>query len=132
MDEFCRIVLAGGYGTRLGDIGKNTAKPLLALGNKTILDYVTDRIDELNTPSSILVLINSLFREKFEQWLTQRRHSTNISLINNQESSESAIPDIITNIALTLERQEISSDLLLVGADNLFDFSLSAFVPFGR
>ncbi len=132
MDDFRRIVLAGGYGTRLGDIGKNTAKPLLRLGNKTILDYVTNRMDELNTPSSILVLINSLFRDQFEKWLAQKQHSINISLINNQELSDSAVPDIITNIALTLERQDITSDLLLVGADNLFDFSLSAFVPFGQ
>ena len=50
------IVIAAGYATRLGELTKNLPKPLLKIGEKSILDRMLDDIDTIspttNSPQS--------------------------------------------------------------------------------
>ena len=39
------IILAGGRGTRLGDLTKNLPKPLIKVGSKTVLEQIVDRLN---------------------------------------------------------------------------------------
>ena len=41
------IVIAAGYATRLGELTKNFPKPLLKIGNSTILGRMLDDIDTI-------------------------------------------------------------------------------------
>lgn len=50
------ICLAGGYGTRMGDLTKNLPKPLLKVGNKTVLEQIIDR---LNLHGLYQIIINT-------------------------------------------------------------------------
>jgi|ERR1022692_2324736 glucose-1-phosphate thymidylyltransferase len=132
MGTFCTIILAGGYGSRLGEIGFHTAKPLLPLGRRRIIDYVVDKVCEIDNNSAVFVLVNSRFLDQFQQWVQTQQHAARLTLVNNQQAAEFVAPDIITNIVRTLEHQGISSDLLIVGGDNFFEFSLAGFLAFGR
>ena len=38
-------ILAGGYGTRLGQLTKNLPKPLIKIGNKPLLEHIIDRLN---------------------------------------------------------------------------------------
>ena len=40
------LILAAGYATRLYPLTENFPKPLLMVGDKTILDWLVDDIDE--------------------------------------------------------------------------------------
>ena len=42
------IVIAAGYATRLGELTKNFPKPLLKIGNSTILGRMLDDIDKID------------------------------------------------------------------------------------
>jgi glucose-1-phosphate thymidylyltransferase len=130
--NLCTIILAGGYGTRLGELGRRTAKPLLKVGDRCLLDYVVDKVCEIDNQSPSFILVNSQFLSQYQHWIAGNQHAARLNLVNNQQSVEEVSPDIITNIVLTLERQGIATDLLIVGGDNLFDFSLRDFVIFGR
>lgn len=50
------IVLAGGYGTRMGDLTKNLPKPLLEVGGKPVLEQIIDR---LNLHGIYQIIINT-------------------------------------------------------------------------
>lgn len=39
------VILAGGWGTRLGDMTKNTPKPLIQIGEKSVLEHIIDRLN---------------------------------------------------------------------------------------
>jgi glucose-1-phosphate thymidylyltransferase len=132
MGDLCTIILAGGYGTRLGELGRRTAKPLLKMGDGCLLDYVVDKVCQIDNLSSSIILVNSQFLSQYQQWIVGNEHAARLNLVNNQRPDEEVSPDIITNIALTLERKRITADLLIVGGDNLFDFSLRDFVIFAR
>ena len=50
------ILLAAGYATRLYPLTKNFPKPLLKVGEKTILDWLMD--DVINKQSDELIVTN--------------------------------------------------------------------------
>ena len=47
------ILLAAGYATRLYPLTENMPKALLTLGNKTILDMVIEKIEEVRDIKNI-------------------------------------------------------------------------------
>lgn len=48
------VILAGGYGTRLGTLTRNLPKPLIKIGGKTILEHIIDRLN-LHGISQIII-----------------------------------------------------------------------------
>ena len=40
--------MAGGFGKRLGNKTKNTPKPLLKIGNKSILEIILQKLEQYN------------------------------------------------------------------------------------
>ena len=52
------VLLAAGYATRLYPLTENMPKALLKLGDKTILEMVTDKIDEVSDVENIYIVTN--------------------------------------------------------------------------
>lgn len=50
------VLLAAGYATRLYPLTENMPKALLKLGDKTILEMVTDKIDEVSDVENIYIV----------------------------------------------------------------------------
>ena len=62
------MVLAAGYATRLYPLTENFPKPLLKVGDKTILDWLLDDIDLSGEVSEYVVISNHKFAHHFEDW----------------------------------------------------------------
>lgn len=62
------VLLAAGYATRLYPLTENMPKALLKLGDKTILEMVTDKIDEVSDVENIYIVTNEKFYKQFEKW----------------------------------------------------------------
>ena len=73
------IILAGGYGTRLGAIGKTTPKALLALGGTTIIDMLLARLARIGIADALLVT-NARFHAAFEAWAAAGAHALPVRL----------------------------------------------------
>ena len=63
------VILAAGYATRLGELTKNFPKPLLKIGNSTILGRMLDDIDKINDITEHVIVTNHKFAPIFEQWV---------------------------------------------------------------
>ena len=63
------VVLAAGYATRLGELTKNFPKPLLKIGNSTILGRMLDDIDKINDITEHVIVTNHKFSPIFEEWV---------------------------------------------------------------
>ena len=63
------VVLAAGYATRLGELTKNFPKPLLKIGNSTILGRMLDDIDTIDDITEHVIVTNHRFTPIFEEWV---------------------------------------------------------------
>ena len=66
------LILAAGYATRLYPLTENFPKPLLPLGEKTILDWLLDDISTAKAVDEYVVISNSKFSEHFRNWAATR------------------------------------------------------------
>ncbi|MBI2102620.1 nucleotidyltransferase family protein [Candidatus Woesearchaeota archaeon] len=123
------IILAAGYGTRLGVLTENTAKPLLRVAGKTILDHIVEKVRVLPSVTHIYVVTNHKFYLAFELW---RKTKTNLPLTildDGTMSNEDRLGSI-GDIDFVIKTEKIVDDLLIVGGDNLFEDQLHNFISF--
>ena len=76
------IVIAAGYATRLGELTKNFPKPLLKIGENTILGRMLDDIDQIPEIDEHIIITNHKFAGIFEEWKKERQ----LSILNSQLS----------------------------------------------
>ena len=82
------IVIAAGYATRLGELTKNFPKPLLKIGENTILGRMLDDIDRIPEIDEHVIITNHKFAPIFEDWV---KTNTNLpNLTNKKDSSHSS------------------------------------------
>ena len=147
------IVIAAGYATRLGELTKNFPKPLLKIGNNTILGRMLDDIDTIDDIDEHIIITNHKFAGIFEDWKKELHYSKPITIIDDgtetNETRLGAVCDLLlainggeqivngTREALgsskkLVNRKSLDDDLLVVAADNLLFFSFSEFIDFAK
>ena len=75
------IVIVAEYATRLGELTKNFPKPLLKIGNSTILGRILDDIDKIDDIDEHVIITNHKFAPIFKDW-SKLMISDNYMLIN--------------------------------------------------
>ena len=118
------IILAAGYATRLYPLTENFPKPLLKVGEKSILDWLVDDIAPL--VDEFIVVSNHKFAEQFMEWSLGKPQKITV-LDDGTESNETrlgAVKDI------QLAAQGVTEDCVVMAGDNVLDFSLQDFVRF--
>ena len=63
------IILAAGYGTRLGKLTENNPKPLLKIAGKPIIEHIINKLEELDIINKIYIVTNDKFEQKFKIWI---------------------------------------------------------------
>ena len=75
------VVIAAGYATRLGELTKNFPKPLLKIGENTILGRMLDDIDRISEIDEHIIITNHKFASIFEEWVKANTNLTNVTNI---------------------------------------------------
>lgn len=75
------VVIAAGYATRLGELTKNFPKPLLKIGENTILGRMLDDIDRIPEIDEHIIVTNHKFAPIFEEWVKANTNLTNVTNI---------------------------------------------------
>ncbi len=122
------ILLCAGYATRLRPLTDDLPKPLLPVGGRPLLDWIVDRIDEVDAVDEMHVVTNSRFAPDFGRWAEGRAIAVHDDGTSTNEDRLGAIGDL----AFVLDRIGGADDLLVIAGDNLIEFSLAAYVDFWR
>ena len=123
------IVLAGGYATRLQPLTDDLSKCLLPVGGRPMLDWIVDRIEEVEDVDEVHVVTNSRFAQDFQHWALFK---PGVTVHDDGTSSNEDRLGAIGDVAFVLDRIGADDDVLVVAGDNLFDYDLEDFVEFWR
>jgi len=123
------LVLAAGYATRLRPLTDDVAKSLLPVGGRPMLDWILDKLEEVEELDAVHVVTNSRYSHDFDHWAAAAENRLPIVVHDDGTSSNADRLGAIGDIQLTVERAGLGYDhLLVVAGDNLFDFSLGDLV----
>ena len=122
------LILAAGYATRLYPLTENFPKPLLKVGDKTILDWLVDDLDGCRKIDEYVVISNGKFAEHFEAWAKGK--SQKITVVNDGTYSNDTRLGAVGDVSYALDVCDIDDDVLIIAGDNVLDFSLAEFVDY--
>ena len=134
------VVIAAGYATRLGELTKNFPKPLLKIGDNTILSRMLDDIDKIPEIDEHIIITNHKFAGIFEEWAKTNTNTTNgtnkwqkpITIVDDGTETNDTRLGAVCDLLFAMEKLHIDDDLLVVAADNLLFFSFQEFVNFAK
>ena len=124
------IVIAAGYATRLGELTANFPKPLLQIGDSTILGRMLDDIDTIPQIDEHIIITNHKFAPIFEQWAVVQHYAKPITIVDDGTSTNETRLGAVCDLLYAMEKLQIDDDLLVVAADNILFFSFQEFVDF--
>lgn len=122
------LILAAGYATRLYPLTENFPKPLLAVGEKTILDHLTDDIDSSGAVDEYIVISNHKFAHHFETWAKNKPYRVTV-LDDGTETNETRL-GAVKDVQFAIESLGLTEDMLVIAGDNVLDFSLKTFIAY--
>jgi len=126
------IVIAAGYATRLGELTRNFPKPLLKIGENTILGRMLDDIDTISEIDEHVIVTNHRFAPIFQQWAAEQHYVKPVTIIDDGTETNETRLGAVCDLLLAIDQLGIDDDLLVVAADNLLFFSFQEFVDFAR
>ena len=124
------IILAAGYATRLYPLTENFPKPLLKVGEKTILDWLIEDIHSSQLVDEYIVISNHKFAPHFQAWA--EGHPLPITVVDDGTSTNETRLGAVCDIQFAIEKLNLSDDALIIAGDNVLDFSLTHFIRYAK
>ena len=124
------LILAAGYATRLYPLTENFPKPLLPVGDKTILDWLVDDIDTAGLVDEFVVISNHKYAPHFEAWAKTKVQKVTV-VDDGTESNETRL-GAVKDIQFAMEQLRLEGDMLVIAGDNVLDFSLTKFMAYAK
>ena len=124
------LVLAAGYATRLYPLTESFPKPLLSVGDKTILDWLLEDIDASASVDRYVIVSNHKFVSQFRDWTAA--HTWSAVVLDDGSSTNETRLGAVRDIQFAIESLGLNRDLLVLAGDNLLDFSLKGFVRYAE
>ena len=127
------IVIAAGYATRLYPLTENFPKPLLKIGERSILDRILDDVDGIEDIDEHIIVTNHKFAEIFNNWVSERKQKPGtkpIRIIDDGTTDNENRLGAVKDLLLAIDEFGINDDIMVLAADNVLDFSFQGFVNF--
>jgi glucose-1-phosphate thymidylyltransferase len=134
------LILAAGYATRLYPLTENFPKPLLKVGDKSILDWLVDDIRTAGLVDEFIVISNHKFAGHFQDWATRHSESPSchsersegicFTVVDDGTSTNDTRLGAVRDIQYAIDSLGLDDDLLVVAGDNILDFSLVEFIKY--
>ncbi|MBR6531671.1 MAG: nucleotidyltransferase family protein [Clostridia bacterium] len=124
------LILAAGYATRLYPLTENFPKPLLKVGEKTILDWLVDDIDTLGLVDEYVVISNHKFAVHFDEWAATKTQK--VTVVDDGTDSNETRLGAVRDIQFAIEQFGLDDDMLVIAGDNVLDFSLTEFIAYAK
>ena len=123
------LILAAGYATRLYPLTENFPKPLLEVGNKPILDWLIEDLDQAGVIDEYIVVSNHKFTPIFADWAAKKKR---VIVVDDGTSSNETRLGAVRDIQLGIDKCAVDDDLFIMAGDNLLSFSLQQYLDYAK
>ena len=123
------VILAAGYATRLRPLTDDIPKHLLPVGDRPMLDWVLEKVREVDEVDGVHLVTNSRFAPAFAAWA----ESHDVSVHDDGTTSNDDRLGAVGDLRLVIDGAGLDDqDLIVLAGDNLFEFPLPHFVEWWR
>jgi len=123
------ILGCAGYNTRLPSyITKGLPKHLLKIGDKPLIDFTLDKLENIPEVDEIYLVTNGLFFDVFQKYLASKDFKKRIHLINNGTTKPEERLGSVGDIIKVLQDKEIEDSIGIFFPDNLHNFELGKMI----
>lgn len=122
------VILAAGYAKRLPPHVRNTPKPLLPIAGQPLIELILSRIREVPEIDEVFIITNNLHLRAFQRWAESRALPSWVHIVSDKTDTYHKRLGAVGDLEFVVRTKNISTDLLVVGGDNFFEFSLPDFV----
>lgn len=127
------IILAAGYATRLYPLTENFPKPLLKVGEKTILDWLVDDVGA--AADKYIVVSNHKYAGYFISWASKKVLNgafPEITVLDDGSTTNDNRLGAVIDIQFAIKSLSLQDDLLVIAGDNVLDFSFHQFIDYAK
>lgn len=124
------VILAGGYAKRLWPITHQRPKPLLTVAGKPIINYIIEKLEDIDEITHVIVSTNQAFEGDFKSWLKTIKSDKKIELFIEPSTKEHDKLGTVGALNLVFQEKAVDEDVMIIAGDNIFDFSLEEFLIF--
>jgi len=118
------VILAGGKGTRLGNLTKDVPKPMLKIGDKAILEHQVLLLKRYGI-KNIIIITNHLYEVIEDYFGDGKRFGVNISYFREKKP-------LGTTGGLKEIESQIDDDFILLYGDVMLDMNLKSLIDFHK
>lgn len=118
------LILAAGYAKRLWPLTLEQPKSLLKVGNKPMIEYITEKLEEIRAVDEIYIITNNKFYKHFLKWASGYKGEKKIEIINDGTMTEEDKLGAVGDIHYAVKQKKVDDDIFIIAGDNLFDFDI--------
>ena len=126
------IILSASCGSRFDPLVKITAESFLPIRGTPVIEYIISKIQLVDGLDRVYVVTNQRFLKQFNRWSDDYFSKLPIKIVDNGVCNHKDSRGSMGDLLFVLEKECINDDVLVIGGDNLFSFTLNEFVNFGR
>lgn len=126
------IILSAGFATRMYPLTLQSGKSLLPLGGRFVIDFQVDALLRVPCITRIFVVTNEKFYPAMNVWHNGSVYKDRITLVSNGVMEVEERKGAFGDLYWLLEHAGITSDILVLGNDNLFEDDLGGVAQFAH
>ena len=123
------LILAAGYGVRMGALTRNTAKPLLPVNGKPVIEHLAGQLFDTGKIQGLTVITNAYYYEQFRAWADEYEPEK-ITLLDDGSTTNENRLGAIADLRLAVAQAPPRGPLLVMAGDNIYTFPLGRFIDF--
>jgi len=93
-----------------------------------MIDYIVEKLDNIDAIKEILVVTNNTFHSQFQSWVKFCKHKKPIKIINDGTASNEDRLGALKDIDYVVKQNMIKDSLMVIAGDNLFEFNIQNFI----
>lgn len=119
------VILAGGFGTRLKELGESTPKGLLKTSSNTLIGELCTAINDLPEVANTVLVTNARFYQQYLTWCKTNDQPRQTQILNDGATSPDLRLGALGDLELAMPNLDHHYPTLVLPSDTYFTFALA-------